>query len=87
MSYLALVELVLFDGGDLEDAFKELPMGMEVNDVEEEEVIFEETVLAVLIIGIFDADDVEDVPIILVEIDVADGTMGVIWFGAGDAVL
>ena len=75
LSYLAL-ELVLFDCGDPEDAFNEL------------EVTFDGTTLALVLIGIFDADDVvEDVPTILVEIEVADDTMGVIWFGAGDAVL
>lgn len=75
----------MFDGGDPEDGFKELPMGVEVNDVEEEEVTFEETVLALA--DIFDTDDIEDVPTILVEIEVADGTIGAIWFGAGEAVL
>ena len=69
MSYLA-AELVLFDGGDPEDAFKEL------------DVTF------LVVFGIFDADVVvEDAPTTLVEIEEADDTMGVIWFGAGDAVL
>lgn len=71
--------MILFDGGAPVDVFEEfaviIPMEVDINEVVDEEVTFEEFA------------DEEDIPDILVGREVTADAIGAIWFGAGEAVL